>query len=105
MNNFTNSGQIFYYRNTGIGRWNVENSGPNSTGPFDFYRNIIINDVGAGQTDRITVSSGDRSTIAVQDNLAEATTAGVLDANLDLQGAYLTSYGPTTATPRGAQYA
>lgn len=104
MNNFSNSGQIYYYRNTGIGRWNVENSGPNSTGPFTFYRNIIINDTGAGQTDRITVSSGDRSRIETQDNLSGVVADGIVDASLDLQGAYLTSYGPSTQTPRGAQY-
>lgn len=105
MNNFSNAGAIFIYRNTGIGRWNVQNSGTAGTGLFTFYRNVIMNDVGVNDPDRITVSSGDRSRIATQDNLTGASGAGFVDANLDLTGDSLTNFGPTTATPRGAQYA
>jgi hypothetical protein len=56
MNNFGNAGEIFIYRNTGVGRWNVQRSSEVGAGPFHIYDNIIVNDTGAGNTDRITFS-------------------------------------------------
>lgn len=106
MNNFSNSGSIFFYRNTGVGRWNVENS--STGGPFTFYRNVIINDVNSGDPDRISSLGGARASIVlgtgVGSNLSGGTSAGIVDSNLNLQGAFLASYGPTTSTPKGAQY-
>lgn len=97
MNNFSNAGEIFIYRNTGIGRWNVENS-DTGTGPFHFYDNVIINDVGSADPDRITVSSGSRTLIVLGSgddvNLAYSTTTGasVVDSSLNLIGTYRTDY-------------
>lgn len=98
MNNFSNAGEIHIYRNTGIGRWNVENS-DNGTGPFRFYNNVIINDTGVDAYDRITVSGsvpGNRTLIELgsgaQANIKGATNAGIVDANLNLQGSYRASY-------------
>lgn len=103
LNNFSSTGTVYVYRNTGIGRWNVENSDGNGvdTGPWVFKDNIIINDVGAGSTDRITFgggtpgNGGDVTYGAGDDaNLAYDTTTGasVVDSNLNLVGSYRTQW-------------
>jgi hypothetical protein len=57
MNNFAESASIFLYRNTAVGRVNIENS-DTGVGPFRHYRNVYVNDTGASATafDRITFS-------------------------------------------------
>lgn len=103
MNNFNDAGTIYIYRNTGIGRWNVENSDGNgsNTGPFVFYDNIIINDAGGSNTDRITFSgstpgNGGELQYGAGDlaNLSYSTTTGanVVDSNLNLIGTYRADY-------------
>jgi hypothetical protein len=57
---------IHVYRNTFVGRVNVENS--DLGGPYYFKKNIIINDTGIAGEDRITISGtqpGTRATINV----------------------------------------
>jgi hypothetical protein len=105
MNNFGSTGnadEIYIYRNTGIGRWHVQNSGVANTGPFRFYRNVIINDVGASAPDRIT-ADGDRSRIELGTGDDANLTAPlsqlsqILDEDLNLTAAYDSQRGQVGA--------
>jgi hypothetical protein len=105
MNNFNNAGRIDVYCNTGVGRWNVENSDGGNGGDFRFYRNLIVNDTGSAATafDRITFSGGTPGTgthvtlgTGESANLALSIAAAddivIDDVTLQLIGASRTAY-------------
>lgn len=112
MNNFGNgvtggsttyAGPIYIYRNTCVGRVNVENS--DIGGPFTFYKNVIINDTGTAPNDRITVSGGNpaagsRTAITVGTgadanitySVAEAENIVIDETSFELMGDSRTTY-------------
>lgn len=98
MNNFGVCAEIYIYRNTGVGRWNVENS--DLGGPYTFYRNVIINDVNAGLPDRISVSGnapGNRGSIVLgtgnNTNITGGTSDNIVDpVTLELLEPYRSQY-------------
>jgi hypothetical protein len=115
---FTNQGpmsarNIHYYRNTFVnGRVRIRDDVLPALGPYRFTRNVIINEDGAqaipyfcdgrassgGWADCSGLTAG---VIVDTENLKGNAAAGIVDAGGILQGTYLKSYGPATATPRG----
>jgi hypothetical protein len=102
-----------YYRNTFVGGRVRIRDDTTAVGPYTFTRNVIVNEDGAqliphfcdghpstsGWADCFGLS--DTNTIEDVDNLKGNAAAGIVDANGELQGSYLTDHGPTTAAPRG----
>jgi hypothetical protein len=105
----------YIYRNTFYGRpwsrWVTANgSSPNL---HAWYRNVVIN-ADSTLPGRVSItgvstfsptnspSTVDYTNVTVDDHLAGDTGDGIISTTTGaLQGSYLTSYGPTTATPRG----
>lgn len=100
----TNLGQVDVYRNTFVGHIIIHNL-VTADGPYNFRRNVIINSAGA-QTPWPYFSEfavSDQTRLVLDNNLTGAAADAIVDASGNLQGAYLTNYGPTTENPRGYQ--
>jgi hypothetical protein len=106
---------VYVYRNTFYGRPWSRWVTPNGSSPIlhAWYRNVVINPdstlpgrVSITGVDSYEPTSGpstvEYTNVTVDDHLAGGTGDGIINTTTgELQGSYLTSYGPTTATPRG----
>lgn len=98
------AGETHVYRNTLVG-FVVVRGLPNDQGPYYFDNNVIVNS-DSGYTDRIALSGTPGTNVMNYGeesgtNLVGAVADNIVDVNGDLQGSYLTSNGPATATPKG----
>lgn len=105
---------VYAYRNTIIGRpWSRWVTAGSSPTLHSWYRNVIING-DSTLPDRISITGVNTfspadspmttapSNVTVSNNLAGAAADNIVNTTTgELQGSYLTQYGPSTATPRG----
>lgn len=104
----------YIYRNTFIGRpwsrWVTSGSSPTL---HEWLRNVVIN-ADSTLPGRVSITAPDTfsptdsplttapSNVTVTDHLAGGTGDGIVNTTTgELQGSYLTDFGPSTATPRG----
>jgi hypothetical protein len=103
FNQNADSGQMFAYRNTLLGRVQVRNADAGD-GPFRFYQNVIVNsDSGVPAGSHIYHEDVVMpSRIIATDNLTGSPTAGIVDAAGNLLGSFLTQFLGTRGHLRGA---
>lgn len=103
------AGPFYVYRNTFNGQLHARAIDA-SDGPFTFVNNVIINSQAASGScpakfDCTSVTDYSRIVHTPCGSgtcdLTGVAADGILDANEDLQGSYLTSYGPDSMTPKG----
>jgi hypothetical protein len=95
-------GRTDIYRNTFIGAVIVQNLAT-ADGPYNFRHNIKINSAGgeAPWPNITDVAISNSTRVTLDNDLNGAAADGIVDASGNLQGAYLTAYGPATVNPRG----
>ena len=102
--------EAYVFRNTFYGLMTLANF--DASGPFEFRDNIVINEDTTGTWPRIQeccngvstgVVYGTDATTADGNLLGGAADSIVNSTTGELQGVYLTSYGPITGNPKGAQ--
>jgi hypothetical protein len=90
LNQNADSGAMFVYRNTFIGRVRINNAS-NVLGPFRIYQNVIIN---ADPGTKVSYSDGSASDrVVVQDNLTGTLSSNMVDTQGRLTSAYQTYVG------------
>ena len=100
----TTLGVIDVYRNTFRGRILLQNL-VTADGPYTLRHNVIVN-ADSSETPWPHIAEfavSDQTRFVIDNNLVGVAADGIVDASGNLQGAYLTSYGPSTANPRGYQ--
>lgn len=93
---------IYTQRNTFIARVHIEDV-VTANGVFTISENVIVNSDSA-QTPWSYITDTnitDASRVSESNNLKGVAADNITDANGDLQGTYLTNYGPNSANPRG----
>jgi hypothetical protein len=105
LNQAGESTRTHVFRNTVRGYVRFRSTEASSTdGPFYITRNVLIGPTGncGGSHTKFTCDSvTDISRFITSNNLEGVTADGIVDANGNLQGSYLTDHGPDSALPKG----